>query len=586
MNPRFMLQLLRLPLSLAVCAVLSPNSQAIPLPDNSTTATSSTAFQITNTGTGKAGQFDINNAANGTPALTATSNGTGYGLFSLMTGTGKAGYFQINNAASSNYALGGLSNGTGFSVYGLMTGTGRAGYFEVTNAGNSNAALSGTSNGSGYGLVGFMTGTGRAGYFQITNAANSKAAMEATTNGSGSAVKAIAGTGLAGEFTGNVSATGTVLSGGTLGSTSGALELVVGGNRLYRLENATNFTYGFSPNLIGGWSENGVAPGVAGATIGGGGASGHSNHVNGSFGTIGGGFQNAASFDYATVSGGQENTASGSAATVSGGDRNNASDHYTTVGGGRENTASSESSTVSGGFHNTASGSLSVVSGGEGNDVSGSHSTVSGGYHNTASGHYSFAAGQRARAVYNGSFVWGDLTDDDIYSSAANQVNFRASGGVRLFTNGTLTSGLRLAPGGSQWLAVSDRNMKNHLRTLDPKQVLDKFSKLPITEWSYKAQDPTIRHIGPMAQDFYQAFGLGEDKLRIGTMDADGVMMAAIQGLNAELKTKERQIAALKREKDSQIASLQKNYRETAKKNAELEARLSRLERLLSKPKG
>src|SRR5690349_19261740 len=61
-------------------------SFAIPLPDNSTVSSANTAFQITNTGSGKAGEFDINNSANASPALASSSNGTGFGLFSLMTG--------------------------------------------------------------------------------------------------------------------------------------------------------------------------------------------------------------------------------------------------------------------------------------------------------------------------------------------------------------------------------------------------------------------------------------------------------------------------------------------------------------------
>jgi hypothetical protein len=210
------------------------------------------------------------------------------------------------------------------------------------------------------------------------------------------------------------------------------------------------------------------------------------------------------------------------------------------------------------------------VGGGSSNTANGIYSTVSGGGNNIASGEYSYAAGYYAQVLHEGSFVWGDFsTSDYITSTANNQTTFRASGGVRFFTNPTLTAGVTLDPSGNQWLSVSDRNMKNHFQTLDPKQVLDKFSKMPITEWSYKAQDPSIRHMGPMAQDFYQAFGLGEDKLRIGTMDADGVMMAAIQGINAKLHDKDREIAALKAE--------------LAKQKAETEARLARLERLLEK---
>jgi hypothetical protein len=217
---------LSLHFSLFVAALVGTVSltQAIPLPDNSTTATGISAFQITNNGTGKAGEFILTDPANASPALAASSPGTGYGLFSLMTGTGRAGYFQINNAANTNYSLSGVSNGKGFGVYGLMTGTGRAGHFEIVNAGNSNAALSGTSNGSGYGLLSLMTGTGRAGYFQINNAANPKAAVEATTNGTGSAVKGVAtGTGFAGEFFGNVQVSGRATA-ATLVSTGAGVQ--------------------------------------------------------------------------------------------------------------------------------------------------------------------------------------------------------------------------------------------------------------------------------------------------------------------------------------------------------------------------
>ena len=67
-----------------------------------------------------------------------------------------------------------------------------------------------------------------------------------------------------------------------------------------------------------------------------------------------------------------------------------------------------------------------------------------------------------------------------------------------------------------------------------------------------KAQSPSVRHVGPMAQDFHAAFGLGGDDKHINTVDADGVALAAIQGLNQkvekELKQKDAKIAALERE--------------------------------------
>ena len=68
-------------------------------------------------------------------------------------------------------------------------------------------------------------------------------------------------------------------------------------------------------------------------------------------------------------------------------------------------------------------------------------------------------------------------------------------------------------------------------------------------------QDPSVRHLGPMAQDFRQAFGLGEDDRHISSSDADGVALAAIQGLNQKLEETVRQ-------KDARIAALEQNVAE------------------------
>jgi trimeric autotransporter adhesin len=64
--------------------------------------------------------------------------------------------------------------------------------------------------------------------------------------------------------------------------------------------------------------------------------------------------------------------------------------------------------------------------------------------------------------------------------------------------------------------------------------------------WSYKTQGPSIRHMGPTAQDFSRAFGLGEDDRHITTIDADGVALAAIQGLYRQNQALQRQNQALR----------------------------------------
>jgi len=90
---------------------------------------------------------------------------------------------------------------------------------------------------------------------------------------------------------------------------------------------------------------------------------------------------------------------------------------------------------------------------------------------------------------------------------------------------------------------VSDRNAKRDFVPVDPKQVLDALSKLPISTWTYKTEQPAARHIGPMAQDFMAAFHVGSNDKTIFQIDGDGVAFAAIQALNAEVKRLEKQNA-------------------------------------------
>ena len=91
---------------------------------------------------------------------------------------------------------------------------------------------------------------------------------------------------------------------------------------------------------------------------------------------------------------------------------------------------------------------------------------------------------------------------------------------------------------------------------MDARDVLAKLAAMPIETWNYKAQDASIRHMGLMAQDFYAAYGLGEDKLGIGTADADGVVFAALKGLYELVKEKEAAIELLKRQAARQAEEL------------------------------
>lgn len=104
------------------------------------------------------------------------------------------------------------------------------------------------------------------------------------------------------------------------------------------------------------------------------------------------------------------------------------------------------------------------------------------------------------------------------------------------------------------WFAVtlnptSDRNLKENLRDISPAEVLEKVAQLHISRWNFKSEAATA-HIGPMAQDFYSAFGLGSDDKHIATVDADGVALAAIQALNQKIEQKDTEIQTLKQRLD------------------------------------
>lgn len=96
--------------------------------------------------------------------------------------------------------------------------------------------------------------------------------------------------------------------------------------------------------------------------------------------------------------------------------------------------------------------------------------------------------------------------------------------------------------------------------------MLARIAGLPITSWNYKTEDPAVRHLGPTAQDFHAAFGLGDSDKSIATSDISGVNMLAIQAL--ERRTRELQ------------QQLEVKDQETTKLRAELAALLQRIQRL------
>ncbi len=91
----------------------------------------------------------------------------------------------------------------------------------------------------------------------------------------------------------------------------------------------------------------------------------------------------------------------------------------------------------------------------------------------------------------------------------------------------------------------SDVAAKANFALVDGEEILTRLATIPITTWNYTNDDPSIRHMGPTAQDFYKAFGLGKDDRHIASLDVNGIALVSIQELNNRLQEKDAQIAEL-----------------------------------------
>ena len=364
-----------------------------------------------------------------------------------------------------------------------------------------------------------------------------------------------------------------------------------------------------SATIAGGWSTS-IADNMNYSTIGG----GFYNSILNTSGTgsgsgygatiAGGEWNEILGNTDATVGGGVSNTNGSTQGTISGGSQNTigTSCVAATIAGGLMNTivGSAGASTISGGTQNKiASGAVaSSIVGGDLNLVSagGSYATVAGGFANTAAGNSAFAAGKLAQALHDNTFVWSDGTLA-FASTGINQFLINASRGVGINKNNPDPQYSLDVHGGTycdadvsaqnlyssnnirgQFISAqfsvsapqlygqlnsgSDRNTKENFEAVEPLDLLERVASLPITTWNFKTE-PSVRHIGPMAQDFKAAFEMGIDDKHIGVVDAQGVALAAIQGLNQK------------------VAELQAELKRRNAETEELKTRLEALEQLV-----
>jgi hypothetical protein len=109
----------------------------------------------------------------------------------------------------------------------------------------------------------------------------------------------------------------------------------------------------------------------------------------------------------------------------------------------------------------------------------------------------------------------------------------------------------------ASFLVASSRTRKEAIHAVDPEAVLASVMKLPVSRWQFQDDDSEVRHMGPMAEDFSQAFELGSSNKHISTTDASGVALAAIQGLYLQLERKEHEVARLRLDNETKATQLE-----------------------------
>ena len=232
---------------------------------------------------------------------------------------------------------------------------------------------------------------------------------------------------------------------------------------------------------------------------------------------------------------------------------------------GGNNTAIGSSALTSNttGNYNTASGDGALQSNTSSqNTASGRQALFSNttGYNNTAIGYralYQNISGDSNTAIGVGAdvpFGMGNLTNATAIGYGA-LVN--ASNKIRLGN-----SAVTVIEGQVAYTFTSDKTQKENFKPVDGEEVLKKVGDFNLMSWNYIGQDgKQFRHYGPMAQDFFAAFGndgIGTigTPTTINSGDMAGILMIAVQ-------------------------ALEKQNREIRAENSDLKARLERLERLI-----
>ncbi|MFL6229406.1 MAG: tail fiber domain-containing protein [Pyrinomonadaceae bacterium] len=201
------------------------------------------------------------------------------------------------------------------------------------------------------------------------------------------------------------------------------------------------------------------------------------------------------------------------------------------------------------------------------------------GYNVTADQDHTMAFGKFAsNNGFSGTFVWSDgsatASADTFKNTANNEFAARATGGFRFRTNLTGTTGCNLPAGSGVFNCTSSRTTKENFTGVKGEDVLARLRGLPVSTWNYIDEGRQVRHIGPMAEDFYQTFGLGTNNISIGVQDLAGVSIAAVKALEARtanLQQSNTQLSATLQQRTGEVAHLRAQLDNVEQRLAALE---------------
>lgn len=199
------------------------------------------------------------------------------------------------------------------------------------------------------------------------------------------------------------------------------------------------------------------------------------------------------------------------------------------------------------------------------------------GYNVTASQDHTTAMGKFAsNNGFSGTFIWSDgsatASADTFKNTTNNEFAARATGGFRFRTNLGGTTGCNLPAGSGVFNCTSSRLTKENFLSVEGFDVLAKLRRIPVSSWNYISEGREVRHLGPMAEDFFEQFALGTGNTSIGVQDLAGVSIAAVKELDEQLQQKASEVEGLKAEVER-----------LKKENAAVQQRLATLEQAVLK---